>query len=515
MKYASFLSCTTLICCTFLNEVVAEEIPIFGDIPFNIQEIDLTYSETAPPRVSFRSTLPARPTVPPFRPSIGQFDLLPIVKTAKLTGSCEPHGEASNTERPGIWTVIIRSDGTHKCQAIMAVQSATAIDVLSYATLTLKGHTSKPVTITLTNGLDRPTVSLARVTGDFDVRLSRKPVLSHLDPTHVTTIVFEGSSGETTLALERFLLERMSTTSVARRTKGFWVWDYHAAVAHPETLIQDCRRAGVTRILVQMPHKDDPPTVWSAYAALLKRATQSGVEIFALDGYPEAIYEPAPLMEKISRLRALLPEGHLAGLQLDIEPYLLSQFSDPQDYSLYLHVIDKIKAALGDRARLSIVMPFWFSAKTAHNRPLDFEVMDRVDEVALMSYRTDVDDLQDITEHTLRYGDAVSIPVWLAVETRALPIDRQVTLIREPRQDMANAYLDRVGRRLVFTSPPPEQKEGFRVAHQITVRPERLTFAGKRRHDVQAAINSMFGFPHTSLAGVLIHDMPGYFSLAE
>ena len=70
-------------------------------------------------------------------------------------------------------------------------------------------------------------------------------------------------------------------------------------------------------------------------------------------------------------------------------------------------------------------MPFWFSAKTVQNRPLDFELMDRVDEVAVMSYRTDLDDLRGITEHTLRYGDAVGVPIWLAVETRPLPVDRQ------------------------------------------------------------------------------------------
>jgi hypothetical protein len=510
MKYTSFFSWAVLASCTFLNNVAAEEIAIFGDIPFNIEEIDLTYSETAPPRISFRSTLPTRRTVPPFRPSIEQFDLLPIVKATK-SSVCEP----LRTEQPGTWTVTIPPHGPERCEAMMTVQTSTAIDVLSYATVTMKGHASKPVTIALTNGPNQPTAPLVRVTGDFDLRLSLKPVFSRLDPTHVTTIVFEGSSGETTLSLDRFVLERMSAMPMARHTKGFWVWDYHAAVAHPETLIQDCLRAGVTRMLVQMPHKDDPSDVWSAYAALLERGTRSGVEIFALDGYPEAIYEPAPLIEKIVRLRTLLPDGHWAGIQLDIEPYLLAQFSDPQDYSLYLHVIDTIKAAVGEHARLSVVMPFWFSAKTAHNRPLDFEVMDRVDEVALMSYRTDVDDLQDITEHTLRYGDAVGVPVWLAVETTTLPIDRQVTLIRELRPGMANAYLDRAGRRLVFTRPPPEQKESFRVAHHITVRPERLTFAGKRRREVHTALNTIFAFPHTSLAGVLIHDMPGYFSLAE
>jgi hypothetical protein len=510
MKCALFFSWAVLAGCTFLNNAVAEDIPISGDIPFNIEEIDLTYSDAAPPRISFRSTVPTREPLPPFRPSVGQFDLLPIVKTSKLAGSCE-----ATDMGPGTWTVIIRPSSANRCEAIMAVQGSTAIDVLSYGTMAIKGQASKPVTIAVTNGLGRPAVPLARVSGNFDLRLSLKPLVTHLDPTHVTTIVFETSSGETTLALERFVLEGMPPALGVRHAKGFWVWDYHAAVAHPEILLQDCRHAEITRILVQMPHRDDPPSLWSAYASLLKRASQSGIEIFALDGYPEAIYEPEALIEKIVRLRTLLAEGHWAGLQLDIEPYLLPRFSDPGDYRLYLHVIDTIKAALGDRTRLSIVMPFWFSAKTVNHRPLDFEVMDRVDEVALMSYRTDVEDLQDLTEHTLRYGDVIDVPVWLAVETRSLPVDRHVTLIREPRRDLANAYVDRAGRRLVLTPPPPEHKEGFRIAHQVTIRPERLTFAGKNRRDVNAALNTIFAFPHTSLAGVLIHDMPGYFSLPE
>jgi hypothetical protein len=90
-----------------------------------------------------------------------------------------------------------------------------------------------------------------------------------------------------------------------------------------------------------------------------------------------------------------------------------------------------------------------------------------------------------------------------------------VTLFHEPRLNLANAYLDRTGRRLVFMAPPPGQTEGFRVAHEIIVRPERLTFLGKRRREIHAALHTIFGFPHTSLAGVLIHDMRGYFSLVE
>ena len=511
MKCACFLNSAILIGLVLLPGAGAEEIPILGDIPSDIHQIDLTYSETGPPRLSFQSTPSARPTPPPLRPSTAQFDLLSVLKSAKLAGSCE----SVDVEGPGIWAVTIRADRARPCRAVMAAQTSMAIDVLSYATVALKGHTSTPVTVALAQDLDQPAVSLMKVTGHFDMRVALKPMIDRLDPTHITAIVFEADARETALTLERFLLERTSAPSTAGSRKGFWVWDYQAAAADPEGLIQDCRRAGVTRILVQMPDRKDPDVLWSAYAHVLERAASSGLEAFALDGYPEAIYDPAPLIEKISRLRLLLPQGHMNGVQLDIEPYLLAQFSDPQDYSLYLRAIEKIKANVGDHAQLSIVMPFWFSAKTVHRRPLDFEVMDRVDEVAIMSYRTDVDDLRDITEHTLRYGDAVGVPIWLAVETRPLPVDRQVTLLHEPRLNLANAYLDRAGRRLVFMAPPPEHTEGFRVAHEIIVRPERLTFAGKRRHEVQATLHTIFGFPHASLAGVLIHDMPGYFSLVE
>ena len=511
MKFVSFLSSAILIGFISLSSSGAEDIPILGDIPSKIDEIDLTYSETGPPRLSFRSTPPARPTPPPLRPSTAQFDLLSVLKVMKFAGSCQ----STDVERSEILTVTIRADRTRPCQAIMTSQTFAAIDLLSYATVVLKGHASTPVTIALAHDPDQPPVPLAKVTGHFDMRVALKPMIGRLDLTHTMTIVFEAETRATTLTLERFLFERGSALSPTGSRKGFWVWDYRAAVADPEGLIQDCRRADVTRILVQMPDRKDPDTLWSAYAHVLERAASSGLEAFALDGYPEAIYDPGPLLEKISRLRVLLPQGHMNGIQLDIEPYLLAQFSDPQDYSLYLRAIEKIKAHLGDHARLSIVMPFWFSAKTVHHRPLDFEVIDRVDEAAIMSYRTDVEDLRDITEHTLRYGDAVGVPIWLAVETRPLPVDRQVTLIHEPRLNIANAYLDRAGRRLVLMAPPPGHTEGFRVAHEIIVRPERLTFAGKRRPEVQAALDTIFKFPHASLAGVLIHDMPGYFSLAE
>lgn len=206
------------------------------------------------------------------------------------------------------------------------------------------------------------------------------------------------------------------------------------------------------------------------------------------------------------------------GLQLDIEPYLLEDFvADGSGYLRYLAAIDAIKGALPQGARLSVVMPFWFVSQTVRGRPLTFEVMDRTDEIAVMSYRTDLDELGAIAEDTLRYGDLIGSPVWLSLETTTLPVERHVVLKQE--QQFADAYLDRKNRRLVFAPPTAgifPKTDWFRVHHRVTVNPERLTFAGQPRKNVQQAVNTLFErLGHPSLAGILIHHLDGFLALPE
>jgi hypothetical protein len=509
MILAIFLRFAILVGLILPNPSWAEEIPILGALPSDIREIDITYSESGPPRLAFRSSPPPHPSASPYRPSTASFDLLPRLKTAAISGTCH----ASTTTRAPLWSLTIRSD-KERCRTIIQFRPA-ALDLLSYPTLAIKGVTSSPIILQMSDMIGEQLVPLGHVSGRFDQRLSLTPVMRTLDPTHVTTLVIEVETGHANLTLEGFSIERASATAQPGSRKGFWMWDYRRAVADTDSLIRECHLAGATRLLVQMPHGDDPADIWSAYAELLKKLSSSGLEVFALDGYPEAIYDSTPLIEKVKRLRSLLIDEQWTGLQLDIEPYLLDRFSDPHDYDLYLQVIEHMRLALGDHVRLSIVMPFWFSDKTARDRPLAFQIMDRADEVAVMSYRTDLEELEDITEPILRYGDALGVPVWLAVETRPLPVDRQVTLVRARRSTEATAYLDRRSRRLVLAPPPRNQIERFRVAHRITIRPERLTFAGNTRSDLHSALATILALPHKSLAGVLIHDIDGYLSLTE
>ena len=125
--------------------------------------------------------------------------------------------------------------------------------------------------------------------------------------------------------------------------------------------------------------------------------------------------------------------------------------------------------------------------------------------------------LQDISENILRYGDMRGVPVWLAVETRPLPLERHVMLQRATRKDLADAYLDPVRRTVVLAPPPPHQQgHWFRIHHRITVRPERLSFFQESRQQVLRSVHTVMNtVEHPSVVGMVIHDFDGFLALAE
>lgn len=263
-------------------------------------------------------------------------------------------------------------------------------------------------------------------------------------------------------------------------------------------------------------------SLWHDYVRQLMTMQKSGVAAFALDGYPEAIQGPQKFADKKERLLALVKPGGMSGVQLDIEPYLLPGFlTDEAQLRCYVETIETVTEVIGGRVRLSTVIPSWLASPTVAGRPLAYATMDRVDEVALMSYRTELDEVQEIVEDILRYGDLAWTRVWLAVETTALPVEQHVVLRRELNSDRADAVLD-YDRRLLQWMPLAgglslsTRREWFRIHHRFTVRPERLTFAGRSRAEVSASVKRIVEMTsHPSFLGVIIHDVDGFRALPE
>ncbi len=490
-------------------------IPIQGNIPSVIMEAEVVYVEGKAPAVTLKSASEQKPPVR-YRPHDRTVDLLPTLDPEQGPGVCQ----ATTRRSGGRLHITLKQEGGRPCELLLSVKREGAVlDALSFHRLHVRGHASKPVTLGLVDASlssGENAVPLAKLVNAFDVRIPLDSAARELDLRDLVAVMVQPHSDESTVLLEVLSLEQSSGLRSSTARRGFWVWNYREALAESAAIVEVCRAVACSRLLIQMPALEDHDSLWVAYTEMLLSLQVQGIEAFALDGSPDAIYEPAPLVKKVRRLLSLLNGQSIGGVQLDIEPYLLREFyHDTAWLPAYLGAFGRVKAAWGPGGTLSAVIPFWFASYRAEGRAVAFSVMDRVDEVAVMSYRTTREELEALAEDVLRYGDAIGLPVWLAVETTTLPVEQHVVLKPEPRLEMADAYLDRVHRQLVLAVPPSGNGlEGFRAHNRFTLRPERLTFAGQPQGRVNAFVTGLLkSIPNPSFTGMLIHDYHGYRSL--
>ncbi len=491
-------------------------------IPSTVHEIELTYvGKSTDPTVAFSGPAPTAAPLP-YRPFVPILELGPGLGGAQVFGSCRGEAVRTDSRLEFKWTA---GEATRCGQRIELRPDGRPVDLMSYQMLRLRGRATGQVVVGVEDlaGHHREhNHPLTTVTGTFDLAIPMKEIGRGVDLRYVTALVVstEGQSGQ--IQFERMAVTHSGPVKKRSVGTGFWVWNYRAAIQDSQTLLSVCREQGCSRLLIQMPSLNDEEALWREYARLLILVQEAGIDALALDGYPEAIQEPYLLADKVRRLLQLVRPGALSGIQLDIEPYLLPGFlEDDAQLRRYLRAIEIVKDAIQGRATLSMVIPFWLATPAVGGRPLAYAVMDRADEVAVMSYRTDLDEVQDIAEDILRYGDVIEKPVWLAVETTVLPLEQHIVLRRDLRPDRADAFLDRRHGLLRWKPISEEDRatlpgEWFRIHHRFTVKPERLTFAGRSRVEVSRAIRQILDTTsHPSFAGVMIHDLDGFRALSE
>ena len=378
-----------------------EDIVVPESMSSEVDEIELRYiGENPVPAVSLKGT--ADRPLPPFsyRPSEPTLELLPGFSQGERFGTCETH-----TERVG-HTTTIHLELPVPCGLRLPLQrQGQLLDALSYTTLHLRGTATGRATFSLADHeTDRreENVPVITVTGPFDLHVSLREAGRRLDLRRLSALVVRGDGGDVQLELEECTLIRDPDTARTSTGVGFWVWDYRAAIMDPHAMIKACQNAGCSRLLIQIPAISEDETLWASYATLFPFAKARHIDAFALDGYPEAIQEPGVLAAKVKRLLALVHGDVIAGVQVDIEPYLVPGFFDDESGPRrYLGTINYLKEAIAGRTRLSVVIPFWFTSRTVQGRPIAYSVIDRADEVAIMSYRTEIDEILAIADVSL------------------------------------------------------------------------------------------------------------------
>ncbi|QNB00847.1 hypothetical protein [Massilia sp. Se16.2.3] len=176
------------------------------------------------------------------------------------------------------------------------------------------------------------------------------------------------------------------------------------------------------------------------YRRLVRRLHASGMKAYALLGsgylHTERYVLPQHRAQALAMLQRVLdynksaaPEERFDGINVDIEPHILAEWST-RKMELLAHFVDlsgalmRAKHASGQDLPLGPAIPFWLDGilldHGGEKKPVSEHVQDLYDYVALMDYRDHALGGDGIVSHAmdeLAYADKVGKRVLIGVET--------------------------------------------------------------------------------------------------
>ncbi|NNE45525.1 MAG: hypothetical protein HKN37_02565 [Rhodothermales bacterium] len=317
------------------------------------------------------------------------------------------------------------------------------------------------------------------------VPLDRLP--DRIDRTRLASLVFQ----QTSLNFGSFHIARLAllenvesapprpvpvgnTTPDRPIHKSTWIWHTAELIAEPnrrDSLIVALQSEGFDQVYLQLP--DDKTQVGiqgeiipdvAGLRPLVGALNAAGMSVFALDGYaryalPEYHRGVLSTVDRVIGYNRLVPEDErFMGIRYDIEPYLLAGFHGPARDSILVHFLELTKA-IATRTReaglvFGVDIPFWYDANgrysgepvwaTFHGerKPVSHHVIDLVDEVAIMAYRTTAYGADGVIRHSageLQYASEQGKAVLVAIETHPLPDEELIEIEGTPAHGLPKA----------------------------------------------------------------------------
>ncbi|RLE06949.1 MAG: hypothetical protein DRJ06_06830 [Candidatus Aminicenantes bacterium] len=299
------------------------------------------------------------------------------------------------------------------------------------------------------------------------------------------------------------------------------------------------------------PDKNDRFPNWrlrwpkNNFAPLLARFNRAGIKVKALVGRPEHALSPWHGLN-LSLLAALLAynQNHpfpeqFKGIHYDIEPYLIPGFFSSrkqailEQYKDFLLENKKIIQDSNPQSEfcLGVDIPFWYDNQDKYFQPIaevegqtfDQTIIDLVDEVVVMDYRTVADGADGLIEHIkneLEYAAKRKKPIWLGVETGPLPDETLYEFAVFGKGKSAIWVEDQGEKWVIFwekKDPSLARESTFPQVKLIEWKQEdvpaaKITFFGSPfrifRQEIDLALHRLASF--SNLVGVAIHSFSSY-----
>jgi hypothetical protein len=245
--------------------------------------------------------------------------------------------------------------------------------------------------------------------------------------------------------------KRPVSTQQPLRT-AMWLWETNKMVesrVEQSALIDFCHDRKITDLFVQIPYEAEfAQGKWTLQwemarmRPLMRRLHDAGIRVHALDGAPKYALKKnhdrvIALIKKIIEFNQAAPrQERFVGIRFDIEPYLLREFGGVQRKRVlqeYLELLHRSRALTRSaQLVLGVDVPFWFDAyneffepvASIQGRPMSEHIIDIVDNVGIMDYRTVAYGADGVIAHgadELRYAEQIRKKVFIGLETVVLP----------------------------------------------------------------------------------------------
>jgi len=234
------------------------------------------------------------------------------------------------------------------------------------------------------------------------------------------------------LQLEKLILLPTKRLSKSHR-RGMWFWLPELWKDKSLAVFQRLEKYQAGHVYISIPVNLTTGEVKhrEQLRDFLKRAAKRNVDVWAVEGDPNAILSSEiKRFSKRSQIIAKFNQGleadvRMAGIQYDIEPYLITGYNLDVDAWLeaYINAIAELRQTTD--MPIEIVIPFWWHKVNFRDKPLLTHLSPLIDSVNVMAYRSSATLLERFAQPLLNWGVDNKKPINIALETGPLVSEQQ------------------------------------------------------------------------------------------
>lgn len=287
------------------------------------------------------------------------------------------------------------------------------------------------------------------------------------------------------ISLEQIYIEPVLPEPVEQRSA--WFWHPRHWLQNADWLLEVAEEQSLSEIYITVPTSNAGDVINpSELAEFIRSASQKNIRIWAVIGERHDVL-PENLSLTITRVNAYQdfnqehPDTRLAGVQLDIEPYLLPGFTLNQAHwrERYLQTITAVLDEVEQSLPVDVVMPVWWGSHPDWGRLLFDNLTLPGLSITVMNYRTDPERIKRGATPFFVWAEENQIPVRMALEAGPLPNETRLYFSSTP--DEGELWLIDVGEQsvLLLLDQAYDGLNGspYTLQRQDTFSADNLTFA--------------------------------------